>query len=211
MGGCCARDYQRFFGNRAAVRDARRYRKHGLRGSARALADLAGDVEGASVLEIGGGVGAIELELLAAGAERVTNVELSGGYEQAAAELAAERGLTGLVERRVADFVTESPAVDRHDIVLVHRVVCCYPDVEALVGTAAEHARRRLLLTYPQERRLVRVGVRVVNAFFRLARSSFRVYVHPVRGINETAARHGLRLAACERHGRLWESAAFSR
>ena len=93
----------------------------------------------------------------------------------------------------------------------MHRVVCCYPDVDALVGTAAEHARRRLLLTYPQERRLVRVGVRLANAFFYLTRSTFRVYVHPVSRINETAARHGLGLAARERHGRLWESAAFSR
>ncbi len=211
MAGCCARDYQRFFGSRAAARDARRYRKHGLTGSARALADFAGDVEGASVLEVGGGVGAIELELLAGGAERATNVELSGGYEQAAAELAAERGMTKLVERRVADFVTDSAAIGGFDIVVMHRVVCCYPDVDALVATAAEHAHRRLLLTYPQERRLVRVGVRIANAFFSVTRSTFRVYVHPVARITEMAERHGLCLAARERHGRLWESAAFSR
>src|ERR1700688_4797766 len=79
-GSCCARDYESFFGRRQAARNARGFRRHGLRGSARDLLELSGDVRGASVLEVGGGVGAIELELLAAGADRATNVELSGEY-----------------------------------------------------------------------------------------------------------------------------------
>ena len=59
----------------------------GVRGTSRDLVELAGDVTGASVLEVGGGVGAIELELLAAGAERATDVELSGEYEEEALKL----------------------------------------------------------------------------------------------------------------------------
>ena len=54
------------------------------------------------MLEVGGGVGAIELEFLAAGAERATNIELSGEYEDEAATLLAERGLTERVDRRKA-------------------------------------------------------------------------------------------------------------
>ena len=40
-----------------------------------------------TVLEVGGGVGAIQLELLRAGAAGTTNVELSAAYEPYAAEL----------------------------------------------------------------------------------------------------------------------------
>jgi hypothetical protein len=82
---CCSTDYRRLFNGKYASRDAKRYRERGLTGSSRALVTLAGDVRGASILDVGGGVGAIEIELLAVGAERATSVELSGGYEAATA------------------------------------------------------------------------------------------------------------------------------
>jgi magnesium-protoporphyrin O-methyltransferase len=208
--GCCARDYEKMFGRKTAEREARRFRKRGLRGSAKALAELAGDVHDESVLEIGGGAGTIEIALLEAGAARATNVELAGTYEEAARTLLAGRGLSERVNRRVGDFVSEADAIEPHDVVVMHRVVCCYPDVEALVGTAAEHARRRLVLTYPQERRLVRSAFHVGNALLRLRGSTFQAYVHPVRRIEAAAAAHGLRPEARIRHGFLWESAAFS-
>jgi len=210
-GSCCARDYESFFGRRQAARDARGFRRHGLRGSARDLAELSGDVRGASVLEVGGGVGAIELELLAAGADRATNVELSGEYEDAAGELLSERGLSEQVERRIGDFVAEAGTIEPHDVVVMHRVVCCYPDVDALVGAAAERTRRKLVLTYPQERPIVRAGLGLVNAILRLRRSNFRVYVHPARRIEAAAGKHGLMPTARRRHGLLWESVAFSK
>ena len=162
------------------------------------------------MLDVGGGVGTIELELLAAGAERATNVELSPGYEEAAGELLAERGLTGRVERRIADFVAEGDAIAPHDVVVMHRVVCCYPDVDALVGAAAAHARRRMVLTYPQERRVVRLGGRVLNVFLRLSGADFRTYVHPFERMAAVARGKGLELETRERHGLVWESAAFT-
>jgi hypothetical protein len=197
------------FGARQAKLDALRYRKRGVRGTSRDLVELAGDVSGATVLEVGGGVGAIELELLAAGADRATDVELSGEYEEEATKLLVERGLSERVERRVGDFVVEP--VDPHDLVVMHRVVCCYPDVDALVGTAAERTRRRLLLTYPQERWYTRAGVRVVNFFMRISGSEFRAYVHPVAQMHAAAGARGLEAAERRRRGLVWESAAFVR
>jgi hypothetical protein len=89
-------------------------------------------------------------------------------------------------------------------------VVCCYPDVDALVGAAAERARKRMLLTYPRERALTRTGARVVNAVLRLSGNGFRVYVHPFERIARSAARQGLALERRERNGAIWESAAFT-
>jgi magnesium-protoporphyrin O-methyltransferase len=212
MAGCCdPTDYRRLFSRKSASRDARRYRKRGLNGTSRTLVELAGHVHGATVLDVGGGIGAIELELLAAGAERATNVELSGGYEEAAAELIATRGLADRVERRVADFVTDGDAVEPHDIVVMHRVVCCYPDVDKLMGAAAEHTRRRLVLTYPQERAWMRLGLHVVNFGLRVSGCGFRTYLHPIARIVGAAEAHGLRLERRERRGLLWESAALAR
>jgi hypothetical protein len=208
---CCAHDYEKVFGRKAAVRDARRFRRRGLRGSAAALAELAGDVEGETVLEVGGGVGAIEVTLLEAGAERATNVELAATYEEEAAGLLAERELEGRVERRVADFVAAAETIPPHDVVVMHRVVCCYPDVDTLVGIAAERTRRLLLLTYPRERAVVRAAFSVMNVVLRITGSTFRTYVHPVERMAAAAGAHGLTLAERRRHGLAWESAVYSR
>lgn len=197
------------FNARQAKRDARRYRKRGARGTSRDVVELAGDVTGASVLEVGGGVGAIELELLAAGAERATDVELSGEYEEEARKLLAERGLRDRVERRVGDFVAEP--VEPHDIVVMHRVVCCYPDVDALVGAAAGRALRRMVLTYPQERWLTRAAFAAINVCMRLMRSEFRGFVHPVTRVTTAARDAGLELGEHRRRGIFWESAVYER
>jgi 2-polyprenyl-3-methyl-5-hydroxy-6-metoxy-1,4-benzoquinol methylase len=211
MAGCCSTDYRKLFNRKFAARDARNFRAHGLRGSSKALVGLAGDVRGASVLDIGGGVGAIGLELLAAGAEHATTVELSAGYDEEAAELAAERGVANRVDRRVADIVEDAGAFEPHDVVVMHRVVCCYPDVDALIGAAADLTRTRLVLTYPQERRWISAGLAVVNAFLRLRRCGFRTYLHPVERIVGLAEQHGLGLEGRVRHGLLWESASLAR
>ena len=212
MAGCCSpTEYRRLFNRKYAARDARRYRRHGLSGTSRDLVELAGDVQGASILDIGGGVGAIELELLASGADHATNVELSGGYEDEAEQLLTERGLAHRVERRVGDFVTDADAIDRHDVVVMHRVVCCYPDVDSLVGAAAAHTGRRLLLTYPQERRWLQAGMHMINLWLQLKRCGFRAFAHPIADIVAAANAEGLRLERRERRGLLWESAAFAR
>jgi len=212
VAGCCApTEYRRFFSRKVAAKDARRYREHGLTGTARRLTELAGDVTDASVLDIGGGIGAIELELFEAGAVRATSVEISAGYEDEAETLLVERGFGGRVDRRVADFVADAAAIGVHDVVVLHRVVCCYPDAGALIGEAAAHTGRILLLTYPQERWYTRAGLRVVNMFLQLSRCGFRTYVHPVERMFTAAAAHGLTPNVRERNGLLWESASLSR
>jgi SAM-dependent methyltransferase len=210
VAGCCRPDsYNRLFSAKQARMDARRYRKRGLGGTSRDLVELAGDVSGVTVLEVGGGVGAIELDLLAAGADRATNVELSGEYEEEAEKLIEERGLGGRVDRRVADFVAEP--VEPADVVVMHRVVCCYPDVDLLVGLAAAHTRRRLLLTYPRERPWTRAGIRAINLLMRISSSSFRAFVHPVARMAAAAEREGLALERRERPGLIWENAVYER
>jgi 2-polyprenyl-3-methyl-5-hydroxy-6-metoxy-1,4-benzoquinol methylase len=212
VAGCCSQsEYRRFFNRKAAAKDARRFRKRGLTGTALTLTRLAGDVRGATVLDIGGGLGAIELELLESGAARATSIELSGAYEDEAAMLLGERGLDARVQRRIGDFVVDASSIEPHDVVVLHRVICCYPDMEALVGEAADHARRTLLLTYPQDRAVVRAGVRAVNLVLRISRCGFRTYAHRVDRILAVAAEHGLALQTRRSSGVLWETVALGR
>jgi 2-polyprenyl-3-methyl-5-hydroxy-6-metoxy-1,4-benzoquinol methylase len=209
---CCSppRGYEKLFGERSARRDVKRYRRKGLDETARLMVDFLRErgLEGAAVLEIGGGVGAIEAELLRSGAASAVNVELSPAYEDAAVELWREAGVAERAEFRVADVAKDGSEVAPADAVVMHRVVCCYPDYDALVGAAAERARRYLVLSFPRERPLIRAGLGAVNLLARLLRWEYRSFVHPVAGILAAAERRGLRLAF-EHRGTIWQVAAL--
>jgi magnesium-protoporphyrin O-methyltransferase len=211
---CCQppRGYSRLFSKRASRRDAKRYREKGLDDTAAGMVAFLRErgVEGVSVLEIGGGVGAIQLELLQAGAARATNLELSPEYEETAHELLRESGLADRVERRLGDVVEEPDLAGAADAVVMHRVVCCYPDYEALVGAAAERTRRYLVMSFPRPRLLIRIGLGAMNAAARLLRWEYRTWVHAPAALVAAAERRGLSLVS-ESSGRIWQVAALER
>jgi SAM-dependent methyltransferase len=206
---CCAPKGAEPFTEKVARRDAQRFRKKGLDDTALQLA-AAVDPAGATVLEIGGGVGGLHLELLRRGASRATNIELSPAYESVARELARELKLDERIERRVLDFAATGNEIGDADLVLMHRVVCCSPDVDALVGTAAAHARRTLALSFPRDTWWTNLGRVALNTFARLARWSWRFYVHPPARIVAAAERGGLRLVQ-DRRGLIWQIASLER
>ena len=138
-------------------------------------------------------------------------MELSDGYEEAAAELLAERAHGDRVERRIGDFVTDAGLVEAHDVVLMHKVVCCYPDPDALVSAAAAHARHSLALTLPRQRAFIRFGFGSLNLWLRLTRCGFRAYVHAFAVVADAARREGLELRLREAQGLVWENAVFER
>ena len=161
------------------------------------------------MLEIGGGIGAIGLELLKLGAGSVTIVELSHGYDEEAKALLAENGFEGRVERLHGDFVASESGVPTADAVVLHRVVCCYPDPDALVGAAARHSRRLLALSFPRETWWIRAGSRVANVFFRRI-GWVESFVHPHATILGAARAEGF-APIYEHAGRLWQIAVLER
>ena len=213
MSGCCARHGQeKLFGERFAKRVARRYRRKGPDAMARALARRASarGLEGATVLELGGGIGQVLLELLKAGAREGEVVELVPSYEQHARALAAEAGLADRAAFRTADIVADPTARRPADIVVLNKVVCCTPDGVELAGIAAALARRTLVLSFPRDVWWARGFFAVGNTFFRLRRQSFRAFVHSPEALRQAAEAHGLTLAS-ERDGPLFRIAAFER
>lgn len=199
MDDCChPGGYERKFGSRFARRTAKRYRRGGLDPTATQMVDFLarrdGGLAGASVLEIGGGIGHIGLELLRRGAESVTNLELSDAYDAEAMRLATEAGVAGRVRRVIADVADDPGAVQPADLVVLHRVVCCYPDYERLLGSAADHARERLAFSHPPRHLLTRMLSATENALSSVRRQRFRTYVHPPEAMIEVLAERGLRL-----------------
>ena len=162
------------------------------------------------MLEVGGGIGAVQIELLKAGASRALSIELTPTYEDVAAGLLREAGLADRVERRVMDFAEAAAEVDGADIVVLNRVICCYPDMPKLTGAAAGHARRLLVMSYPRRTWWTRLGLGVSNGVLALMRREFHIFVHPPQEIAATARQHGLE-PLLEQTGVLWTVAALGR
>jgi magnesium-protoporphyrin O-methyltransferase len=191
---------------------AKRYRRKGLDATAQSMVEFLErrGIEGATVLEIGGGVGEIQIELLKAGAASAVNLELSPGYDQEAELLLREASLEGRVDRRLHDIAVDPEGVEAADVVLLHRVVCCYPDYERLLGAAAQRARRFLVFSYPPRNALSRLFVTVENLAFRLLRKEYRSFTHPPSAMLGVLAERGLR-RTFEHHTLVWQVAGLER
>lgn len=211
MSDCCTPGaYRKVFSEKSAWKQLQRYRRQGLDSTSRRVVEIlrGQPLEGRTLLEVGGGIGAIQVELLRAGLARAISVELTPTYENAAAELLRSEGLEDRVERRVTDFAEAAAEVEAADIVVLNRVICCYPDLPKLAGAAGDHARQVIVLSFPKERWWTRIAVALANLPMRLAR--FRIFVHPVARLREVLAERGLRPLGDET-GVFWEVAAFGR
>jgi Methyltransferase domain len=213
MTNCCCQGADQVFGDRTAQHDLRRYRKRGPSKPTRLLLDALRreGIEGSTLLDVGGGIGVIELELLAAGAARATNVEASAAYLRVAREEAERRGNADRISFESGDFVALADGVEPADVVTLDRVICCYPDMESLVGRSAERARRLYGLVYPRDRWWVAAGIRVTNLVMRVSRRSYRAYLHRPGAVDAVAREHGLTPRLSRRASPFWQVALYAR
>jgi magnesium-protoporphyrin O-methyltransferase len=182
------------FTARLAESNRRRYERRGPNPTTRFLRDgviAAGG--GRSVLDIGAGIGALSLELLARGFTAATLVEASPAYAAAARKSAAERGLAGQVDLHTGDFVELASRLAPADAVVLDRVVCCYPAYGPLLEAAIACSRRLFGYSYPRERWDVRGVIGLENTVRRWTGGSFRAFVHPEAGMSAVLVARGFR------------------
>jgi len=189
---CC--DFEssadRQFTSQKAAKELQSYRQGRLGPTTRLLRDSVVDagLNQGSLLDIGGGVGALAFELLSRGMSSALVMDASAAYVAAASEEAQRQGGRAQVLR--GDFVQTSQAVPPADLVSLDRVVCCYPQYEPLLDQALSHAQHGVALSYPCDRWYVRAAVWFDNVK-RARKSGFRMFVHPPRRIQAAIERAG--------------------
>jgi magnesium-protoporphyrin O-methyltransferase len=200
------------FGEAAARHDLRSYRKSGSSTTTRWLVDglTAGGVEGLTVLDIGAGVGAAHQALLAAGAAAVTDVDGSAAYVAVAREEAERIGTADRVTYEVGDFVELASSVAPADLVVLDRVICCYPQMEQLVRASLAHARLRYGLVYPRDSWWIRAGFAVLNGIARLVRVRTRAYIHRTAAVEAIIREAGF-VPRLSRWSLVWQVAVYER
>ena len=191
---CSSCDFERAadrqFTSAKATKELRAYRSGRVEPTTRVLRDAVVDagLNDGWLLDIGGGVGALAFELLEHGMARAFVLDASQAYAAAASDEAARRGRHVRVVH--GEFLRVSEKLPRFDLVALDRVVCCYPQYQALLEQALKHAHRGVALSYPRDRWYVRLGMWLANKK-RASTSGFRTFVHSPSRIQETIERAG--------------------
>jgi hypothetical protein len=202
-----------FYSERLAASELHKYRKKGPIPSTRTLIEAlkAEGVEGATLLDVGGGIGAIQHELLDAGIARATSVDASAPYLVAAREESDRRGHGGRVTYRHGDFVELAESVPPADIVTLDRVINVYPDWQRLAGLSADRAERLYGLVYPRDRLVVRLVIFAMNLTLSLLRKPVRASVHPDDAIEQVVRGKGFSRHFSRSVGPVWQVVVYRR
>ena len=210
---CCqCQGIERLFDRREALRKLHAYARHGPDRTTRLLLDAvkAENIERATLLDIGGGIGVAQLELLSAGLRSATDVDASSAYLDVAREEARRRGYALRVSYRHGDFVALAPQIEPADIVTLDRVICCYRDMPALVRASAAKAQRLYGLVYPRDVWWTRCFSASENMAFRLRRHAYHSFIHPTRLVDALVCSAGLERRVLHQ-GVFWQVVLYAR
>lgn len=200
------------FGPKAARRDVQRYRKRGPDPTTRRMLDgiRATGLQGAHLLDVGGGVGVLHHELMGSVVDRVTHLDASPAYVGAAQREGQVRGYGERVDYLTGDAVALVDRLPTADLVTLDRVICCYPDWKKLVEASATRARRVYAFSMPRNRWAVRVATAIQNFVRRVRGNEFRTFVHSLAAVDGTLRDMGFRLRREERTP-VWHVATYER
>ena len=203
---------EEMFDDDHAEDELRHYRRRGARRTTRILIRelSARGVEGQTVLDVGGGVGAVHLALLKAGASKATDVDASAAFLRVAEREAGRRRLAKRVTYVHGDFAVLGRTTGRADIVTLDKVVCCYHDAWSLLEQAADRTGRILGIVYPRDGFLSRLVNWIFNLRWIRAADGFRTFVHPREEVEKVITARGLTMDGRICCG-LWQVVLFSR
>ena len=216
MDCCQCQGIERFFDKKVAAKDLKRYRKKGTTGTTRTLIEAlkAEGLEGLTLIDIGGGIGVIQHELMDAGVAAVTNVDASSAYVETAREEAQRRGYADRVTYHDGNFVDMAPELASADIVTLDRVICCYHDMDALVGASSKLVGKLYAVIYPRDTWWVKLGwwttYSVAKLYFLIRRNPFRVYLHSTKAVDAVVRSNGLTQRSYKASG-IWQVVVYSR
>jgi magnesium-protoporphyrin O-methyltransferase len=193
MAGCCdPSGYPGAFNRTTAENSVKSFEKKGLDSTATPMVEaLRNRLTGSTVLEVGAGSATAIATMLEAGADRAVAVDLSPNYETTARRFLAARGLEESVEWHTGDFVAMGDDLPRADVVFSNRVVCCYPDMAAMIDTTTRGSQRLVAVSYPRRNLPSRFVTWAINQWMRVNRNSFRTFVHDPDAIAARLTRAG--------------------
>jgi ubiquinone/menaquinone biosynthesis C-methylase UbiE len=212
MNCCQCQGIEELFNEKMVSKELDHYRAKGPDKTTRMLIDAikAEDIRRLSLLDIGGGVGAIQHALLDAGVQNATDVDASQAYIRAAAKEAQRRGVAERVVFQHGNFIDLAAQIPPADIVTLDRVICCYPDMEKLVKLSLARAGKLYGLVYPRDTWWIKIGLRILNFIFRIQKNPYRTFVHPTQAVEAIVSSSGFKQRFYSQT-LVWQVVVFSR
>ncbi|TEU10531.1 MAG: hypothetical protein E3J21_26220 [Anaerolineales bacterium] len=213
MDCCQCQGIEAKFDQKYVTKKLDKYRQQGPKETTRQLIEAlrAEGVEGMTLLDIGGGVGDIQHELLKSGVRTAINNEASTAYVEACRAEAERQGHADRVRHLQGNSVDLAAEVPPADIVTLDRVICCYHDMERMVNLSSQKARRLYGLVYPRDKWWVKIVVLIYyNVRHWIQRNPFRNYVHPTEAVEAVVRKNGLERTFIREMGP-WQVVVFTR
>ena len=203
MNCCQEAKYNKTFNTKVAVKEMAAYKKGGASKSTKKLIKSIikqqnGSLGEKSLLDIGGGIGAVGLELTDKGLKSVTCVDVSTEYLAAAEKEVESRGLTEKFKFIIGDAVAKSKNLAEAEIVTLDKSICCYEDYALLVSTSLSKSKSVYGIVIPRDVWWVIAINGIGNLFRKLKGDSFRTFIHPVNQMRNLILRNGFREASFE-------------
>lgn len=175
---CCGAE--NVFDLKGAQKEMKKYKRKGAGKTTKKLISLLNlqNLEGATLMDIGGGVGAIQWAFLKKGGKNTTDVDASKGYLEVARSYALEQGLSEQSTFLHSDLVDRTHDLSTFDYVTLDKVVCCYPDYTSLLETALNKCTKTIGLTYPLGGVVSKIIVQIQNIYLYFKKNPFRTYLH---------------------------------
>lgn len=195
MDCCQCQGIEMRFDQKYVARKLKKYRKTGPKKTARQLIEAlrAEGIEGMTLLDIGGGIGDIQHEMLKLGVSTAIDNEASMAYLEACRQEAERLGHADRIQHILGNFVEVAKDIASTDIVTLDRVICCYGDMPNLVRLSADKARRFYGLVYPRDKWWIKLGMSIYyNLRYWLQRSPMRNFVHSSEAVEAVVRSSGL-------------------
>jgi len=195
MDSCQCQGIEAKFDRKYAAKKLREYRKKGPKNTTAQLIEAlrAQGVSGMTLLDIGGGVGDIQHEMLRSGVGSAVNNEASTGFIEACRQEAERLGHSDRIQHAQGNFVDLAEDISPADIVTLDRVICCFDDMRNLVGLSAQKARKLYGIVYPRDKWWIRLSNLVYYNFRNwLQRNPMRMFVHPPEAVEAVVRSSGL-------------------
>ncbi len=188
---CCGAE--RLFDLKGAKKELKKYKKSGPNKATRKLLDgfKEENLGTKTLLDIGGGIGAIQWFFLKNGAQSTTHVDYSPGYLEVARSEAKSKQWQAQANFIEGDFVEQADNIPKHDFVTLDKVICCYPEYEQLINKALDHCDYQLGVVYPIDHWLAKILNKIPRIYLWLTKNPFRSYIHPVKSIRKQITDHG--------------------
>ncbi len=188
---CCGAES--IFDQKSAKRDHKRYKRKGPNKTTRLLLNalFKNDLTDLSALDIGCGVGVIQHELLKNGVVKTTGVDASTAYLETDKEIGINNGTSKLMKFVHGDFTDCAREIEKHDIVTLERVVCCYPHADELLNKSLQKTEKYYGIVHPRSNFLFTALNKCADLYLWMRGNPFRTFMHSEKKMHELIKSNG--------------------